>query len=293
MRKFVCFILFVAFVASSYAQEIVFEGNIGLEKLQLFITRLDDQANVKAYYYPSPDAPAVQLIGSLSRDGILLEQIQGSTQETISLNGKISDSLPLYKQSFKGLWTDGQTTKDFEISKLVEYPSINYHQDEFIEAKEIYPQFLQSDYKAFNRFIQNQAQKDQYSFFTEGQQMALSGDLYNFWQQDCVTSLSYYSANYASVFKSCYSYTGGAHPNHNFQAFNLSFGNDGIREISLDNLFKKKSGYEAVISDYLIASLKKQNASAVSSGEITSFMISELTVFNVTNSGLRFSFQPY
>jgi len=104
----------------------------------------------------------------LGDDGILLEQIQDSSvKKTISFNREL-DYSPAYRQSFKGVWTDGQTTKDFEISKLVEYASINYRQGDLIDAKEIFPRFLESGYEELNSFIQNQAQKDQYDFFSEG-----------------------------------------------------------------------------------------------------------------------------
>ena len=94
-------------------------------------------------------------------------------------------------------------------------------------------------------------------------------------------SLGFFLANCVSIIRFYHSLLRWIFPNQNFQTFNLSFSKDTIKEISLDELFRKKCGYETVITDYPVPSLKKQNISVVSSREVTDFELTELAMFSV------------
>ena len=100
-------------------------------------------------------------------------------------------------------------------------------------------------------------------------------------------------SDFLSARSSIYSYTGGAHGNTFYRAFNLHIVDGTVRETSLGDLFTPGSGYLTPLSDYVLDDLRRQEAYDVAEGMITELTEDDLAVFTLSPSGITFAFAPY
>lgn len=87
-------------------------------------------------------------------------------------------------------------------------------------------------------------------------------------------------------------YTGGAHGNSNCITLNLRTG-ETLTALKLNDVIGDSEESIKAVSDFLIADLKKQEASSVVSGSITAFAIDELPAWSLSPQGITFHFAPY
>jgi hypothetical protein len=96
-----------------------------------------------------------------------------------------------------------------------------------------------------------------------------------------------------SILQDTYAYAGGAHGMSFTWPLNLAIGAGGPREYGLADVFLAGSGWEKKVSDYVIKSLRTQDASRVLSGEIRAVDEEMLARFAVSPVGIDFYFAPY
>ncbi|MBI1318860.1 MAG: DUF3298 domain-containing protein [Candidatus Hydrogenedens sp.] len=98
---------------------------------------------------------------------------------------------------------------------------------------------------------------------------------------------------FSMIFTS-WEYTGGAHGNSYYIALNLRTPDDGDpAPLELGDVIDPSEESMKVVSDYLIADLKKQEASSVASGATTAFTADDLPVWTLSRKGITFHFAPY
>jgi hypothetical protein len=104
----------------------------------------------------------------------------------------------------------------------------------------------------------------------------------------------YFSDNLINIFGHTYTYSGGAHPNSNTSSKIFLLIDGKFQKIELGDLFLPNSNYLKKLSELCIADLKKQEASSITSEEITDLSDALAhTVFTVTPYGISLYFDPY
>ncbi len=113
------------------------------------------------------------------------------------------------------------------------------------------------------------------------------------WELQMRTDVIYASDWLISLRVPSYEFSGGAHGNPSCISLNFLADGNGVKKLSLEELFESGSNWEPVISTACIADLKRQGASAVVDGDATEFTLEELGVFTMNSAGLQFHFAPY
>lgn len=114
------------------------------------------------------------------------------------------------------------------------------------------------------------------------------------WSRDEVVDQVGSAGPYRSLLASVYTYTGGAHPNTFSESYLARLEEDGtVTIVRLDELFQPGTAWLEQVSDRVLEELARQEAYAVTNGEIIELGLDDLATFTLGPAGLRFHFDPY
>lgn len=98
---------------------------------------------------------------------------------------------------------------------------------------------------------------------------------------------------FISVLASCDWYTGGAHPNRDYQGLNFAMKGGKAKRIGLADIMLVRMTPDALASQIVLPKLKAMGASGVVDAEVTSLTRQQADNFVITKSGLTWLFSPY
>lgn len=269
-------------------------GSIGEAEVQMSLT-IDDETLSGHYYYDRYGVPLL-LSGSVleGENGISVKLSE--EDEDGNITGKFIGTLssgPFEQGSmFEGSWQNDTRELPFSLERVAQYVTTETRQGS-IEAWVSYPFFTGWVWINVNDGLQEQAISSHRQFVREGQQYFQDGELWYGWTLEERYDLQYYSLGVISLLKTTFIYTGGAHPNTFYNAFNYVFVEHEIRELELSELFKPESDYLAILNDYVLTELGKQEAVWVVNGDVSELTLEDLSVFSLSPRGLEFAFSPY
>lgn len=113
------------------------------------------------------------------------------------------------------------------------------------------------------------------------------------WEHFSEATMRYYSSSLISMMNEVYHFTGGAHGMTFHTSTNLSVGKNAAAAFTIDQIFKKGTGWEKAISDYVIRDLKARGADWVVSGEVRDVPSKNMNRFTVSPAGIDLFFGPY
>jgi len=306
MRKYLLsltvliFLLFSALVSAKGKDETryYYVGKIGENfQVQMELT-LDDGEVRGSYYYDRKGIP-LSLSGEadLKESKIKLVESDDKKKKTGVFKGvfaPISDGLGT---TIEGTWSDAQGKNElpFKLNKIANYEFFLIKQGKYSEAKWSYPKLISKNeviQKVSNKLSDRmKPQIEEYQ--KDAKEGFMTDVITNTWLFTYDYSIEYYSEEIISFTGLVYSYTGGAHGNTYFVSSNYWIKDEDSKLLKLSELFKKKSDYVKLLSDYIIKDLKKQNAAWVVNGEIKSLKEDEIGPFALSPRGVQFAFAPY
>ena len=199
---------------------------------------------------------------------------------------KISTSSEDYAGTLTGTYDAGQAVP-FSLNKVAEYVTSQLVQGR-ISSMVSYPFFL--DPTMFNDVVQSLALEEQQAFFIEGQNLEISGEMFNGWTQETRYQIQYAGEQILSLLGRRFVYTGGAHPNTDYVVTNVRIVDQEVLEINLDDLFQEAD--LPALSQYVSQELEKQGAAWILDGSVA-LGKAELELFTFSSSGFTFYFPPY
>ncbi len=282
-------IIFLYLLKGASARELEsrnhYVGTIGNNRVYMDLSINGD--SLTGYYFYYKKGAHIELEGSIGTDkGFKLNEYANGNPTGV-FTGMLKDLNKL-----TGQWTSPAADKKFQyelnlIAQRREFKSDSY--DIIIE----YPQFFfinQSLCQNLNDTLKTFAYNLYRNFAQDiNEYISLETPPPFLYVQ---YSIEYFSSEVISLLFTHCEYTGGAHPNTYYSAFNLLLTGNKITQIELGDLFTKNSNYCKELSDISIAALKNQNASFVIDGEVKD-VSDMLDVFNITPTKLVFTFAPY
>lgn len=274
-------------------------GTIGDSLTVQMDLQIEGERVTGSYFYNRVGQP-LDLEGTIDQDGnITLQEFTRpdtllGRQLTGTFEGTLSLDLTDYGSSFAGKWSrvSGELYP-FELTKVAEYVRVSVAQSR-ISAISVHPFFIDKTLASLNQRFQEETLQGQFDFFTEGQQYALSGQIYHGWWLERSRDIAYVSHDLISVAETIYVYTGGAHPNVGLAGYNYWLDDSGALRLTLNDLFRPGSDYMAVLSGFILEALAAQEALWVVDGtvsELTERILNDS--FTITPQGLTFFFEPY
>ena len=278
------------------AERFYYFGSLGERPVQMDLS-LETASASGHYYYDAVGVP-LDLEGTVTSEGVvrLSEYTQAVTtlgrQLTGTFEGVLESTSGTFGQTFSGEWhsPDGDTAP-FNLTRVAEYAEVNFKQGS-IEAKASYPVFSGSFATSETR-LQSNLTDSLFDFVREGQEVWLSGELFNGWTLEREQNITYASAGLVSIAETLSAYTGGAHPNTGLAAYTLYADGERVRSLSLKDFFLPEVDYLALLSPYVVNALLEQGAQWLVDGSVDGFTKDELSVVTVSPTGLTFGFEPY
>ncbi|MGI8786435.1 MAG: DUF3298 domain-containing protein [Pyrinomonadaceae bacterium] len=291
----------------------MFKGSIGSAKFQMTLTRDGDKISGNYFYEKSGSANKLNLRGEIQPDGnFTLVETDASGKQTGVFKGTWKDDETTSGAILDGNWSKPQGAETYftaveQSIYLTDGLSIatrNIKEKNLPKLFEIevgYPQIVGSNAAGILKFnlrakeITNkplaQFKKDMLAQTAEDLKYIKKVGM-NY--MDIGFDIAYATNDFASVQFSDSVFTGGAHPN--YFTFTLNYDLKNNRELSLADLFKPKSDYLKVISEYCIARLKAQTEEMTDDEWLKNGAGADAKNFkswNITEKGLMINFDPY
>jgi hypothetical protein len=199
---------------------------------------------------------------------------------------KITSSSQDYASTLTGMYDYGQAMP-FNLQKVADYVTSQISQSR-VEATVQYPFFLGQT--PLNDTVQTAALEQQKIFLLEGQQAEINGEMFNGWSLESDYDIHYFSETVLSLLNTRFSYTGGTHPNTEYQVMNVQIEKSTLSELSLDSFFSEEALLK--LSSYITEELKKQHAAWIID-ESVRLDQELLSLFTFSPLGFNFYFPPY
>ncbi len=162
-----------------------------------------------------------------------------------------------------------------------------------IDASYAYPRFLQGP-RALNELLERAAADRLASFVEEGRAIVDEGNGLGWgWTQEESVELMATAGPYMSLLTGFYYYLGGAHPNSHTESLLVEVEGDDVRVLALSELFAGGAPWLERMDELVLPDLAAQEASWVTSGEVTELTAQDLAAFTLGPDGLTFHFAPY
>jgi hypothetical protein len=300
--------------------EVKFKGTIGAAKFKMTVARASDDLSGSYFYVKSGSGAELVLSGKIEADGkFTLRETDTGGKQTGEFKGVWQEDANLPGISIAGKWsapsaaegvtffaeeemislTGGARIIDKKISSQVKAIGL--------EAEAEFPQLIGIGANAagFNRTVKALAEKSVNDFKrlmikeTTGEDLKqLTAD--SGYYTDLGYSVQYADDDVISLLFVEDSFSGGAHPNHNF--FALVYDLKNGRELKLADLFKRSAKYLDTISAYCIKDLqsRKSPETGENSGLAQDIWLDgalpktdNYKSWNITRKGLVFTFDPY
>jgi len=241
--------------------------------------------------------------GTLALDG-RERTLTGTADEEGNLTLRTPNGILRLEGTLPTPWSDAPTTLSgtlredggvtpFSLQKAAEYATQRVRQGTFLEAESTYPFFTAAPWQQINREVQEGARRPLERFVREGQALVTAGELNHFWTRYETLELKRLTLRTLSLLGTVSVYTGGAHPNTHFRALNFVREGGTVRRLALGDLFKPGTPFVRVLSEYVLADLREQEAAWVADGSIPALRAEELGAFTLSGRGLEFAFAPY
>jgi hypothetical protein len=238
------------------------------------------------YYYDTVGIP-LSLSGNLAK----IEEREPKNRVT----GVFRGTLAPREKIFEGKWStpNGKKRLPFKLTKVAEYIFSTIRLGESLEVFSVYPHFLSVSpaWQQINEAVEKSIKKNQTNFLAEEKAYHAEEEIGFRRYRKEVFLIEYYSEELISLLGNIYKYSGGAHGNFCYQTRNFWIKANKAVELKLADLFLP--GYGKRLSDYCLNALRKQGASSVIDGEITSFNDNDLSAFSLSPQGVTIHFAPY
>lgn len=273
---------------SSYYTGVI-DGNM---RIQMYLNFHDSQ--VEGNYFYETQGINITLKGQQGANSTIYEY-----DENNKTTGMFKGAFHPNYNKIEGEWknTAGTKTYKFELTKVAEFKSYKDSYREIVNASCYYPEFLlvSNVLQKINNELKAASKEDVINFITDTKEYADPNDPYAYypWERQVNVDIIYTSESLISCLITFYEFTGGAHPNTYHGSMNFKITGANYSYTSLDDLFIPASGYLNFLSDYIIADLKKQGASFVSYGDITSLSEEDLFTYIIRPQYIEFVFSPY
>lgn len=313
--KFHLIILSIVILAvSAFSQTVNFKGTVGEAKFQMMLVRSGNDLSGSYFYDKQGSANKLNLKGTVELDGnFTLKETDAAGKITGNFSGKwneVENSAGVY---LEGTWkspagkelgfyasqqnvyfTDGlsfATRKITENNKPKMY-EVDAEYPEIVGGTN--PNITKLNLVAKDVVVKSVAnfKKSMQGFTAEDLKFAKERGISNY--TEIGYDVEYADNNLVSIGFSEGVYTGGAHPNH--FSYGLTYDLKNGKQLSLADLFKPNSNYLKVISDYSIASLKKELTEMSDEEWIKNGAGPDAENFkswNLTEKGLVINFDPY
>lgn len=313
LKIFIISLIFSAFIIQVHAQieTKTFRGFLNGKRIQMTLTRNDNKLSGTYFYIKY--GTNLMLDGTIDENnkfkliesdkGIKTGEFSGTWKESANDNGislegdwkkpKSADSIGFIASEQIVDFKNGAklTTKTFsETNKLkrfdmtAEYPEIS-GVDAKTAAKfnQLVKTKVMDSLAEFKKTMTAQTAED-LKYLPKGVNNYIDVSYNVELANDKIISLQFGQSEYA----------GGAHPNYSTSTLNYDLQN--ARELKLDDLFKPKSNYLKIISDYSISELKNMTGEMSDDDWIKEGAGAKAENFeswNLTKKGLMFNFDPY
>jgi Protein of unknown function (DUF3298)/Deacetylase PdaC len=308
-------IIFIALAlcihTSAQAEAKTFRGTIGEKKVQLTLTRAGNKLSGKYFYQDI--GKDLRLAGTIDAEGnFKLEEYDARNTKTGEFKGKWNQGEGgIY---LEGEWTNPKNDKSLIFSlgeemiyftgrtRLINKTYAEKNKPKMYEITADYPELVgvnPATAAKFNEIIKVRVMKDVNEF--RKAMLGLSAEETKFFKDNGTEAylemgylVDYANDKVISIGFGTSTYEGGAHPNH--YSFSVNFDLTSGKKIELVDLFKPKSNYLKVISDYCIKRLKEQQEDMSDDEWIATGAgpkISNYRSWTVKKDGILITFDPY
>lgn len=196
--------------------------------------------------------------------------------------------------TFEGSFLAQDSLTPFRFELIAQHVDYSYSQAR-IQAVSTYPFFSSPRMADMNAFVQPDLLAEQIEFVELAQQADLEGLIRHDWWFESWVTIEYAAPALLSSLVTVNHYTGGAHQNLDYWSYNLTLIGTQPRPFDLADLFLPDSNWLEQLSELVLQDLAGQEQSAdwVLDGSITELSASDLEVFLISPSGLRFIMAPY
>lgn len=285
-----------------------FEGRIGSASQVNAELLLNSSEMLGSYRYYT-GSRALSLKGSIQADNTiqLVERDdlgrgvwEKDTNETVT--GRLIGKVQPEQGIITGTWTskDGKKSLPFAFRAVASFKVLRsattdvavtypvFAHPNFATLNDTLTQMANTDFKASCASVDT-IRKEMIEELNEKERVG-------FISEHSYANVVYAAPNLVSVLWNLDSYGGGAHGNYGFNAITWKIENGKPQRVSLADIFAPDADFPSVLSKLVIANLKKQEASSVTDGSISSLVDDILKgniPFTVHSSGLTFYFAPY
>jgi len=271
----------------------------GTEKVQMLLNQ--EGSTVEGWYFYERNGGHLQLSGTIDTAGqiVLSEYLISKDRERMTPTGEFRGVFTAMTQTFGGTWrsSDGSKTLKFEFGlaantlkgksrgfRTIATSARPIFADGSTALKAISEQCRNVAVGNRVKFVKENANpKDEYLVESNDHKYEATDDI----------EVQYVSADLVSVLRTHWEFTGGAHGNSTFTAYNWRIVNGAAIPVNLDDLFVKGSGWEASLSTAVRRELRKCGAQRAVSDPNLSFNRDELSAFCLGPKGLAIHFAPY
>lgn len=293
--------LFLASLA--YGDGNVYQGVIDGRIHALIAVKTNEGQYRGRIYYDASGADGLELAGKIGPPGrfewseSLWSRDDGGSKPTGTFSGTLSPD----GKSGQGVWksADGKKSLPLTLARLAKIQTLDSKE---ADAHVDYPQFDDPRFARLNEQLSTEARKELDEHVKSVKD--LRAEMKDFEAEaldrlSSATDCGIESATPAAVSLLCtvYEYSGGAHGNSAPDARNYAVAADGaVRPFGLWDVLQKSPANIKTLSGLIVADLRRQKASSVTSGGIKDF-VEELNkdelAFTVVPAGLAFHFGPY
>ncbi len=287
LRKALACLVICAFTGA-LAQELnYYRGEIGGEPWQLELGIADGAVRGRLTHDRQP--VQIEMGGTYSEadNSIVMRFFEPGDEFSGTMVGE-PDPLGVFKGNV--LSTGGLTPFSFE--QVARYVDFSFKQGA-IQATSTYPFFTASRLANMNEYVQPDLMAEQLEFVQMAQEADLDDLVRHGWWFDSHARVEYAAPGLLSSLVTVSYYTGGAHPNTHYWAYNLAYSGTRLRPFELGDLFTEGSDFLDLLNASILDSLLEQNADWVVNGSVAELSEAELQVFTLSPLGLQFVFAPY
>ena len=238
----------------------------------------------------SPTQTTGTLLGTPSRT------LKGRrTQDKISLNGaglSLTGQLPGFRAkngAFSGTLADGTP---FQLRFAASYTVRRTEQGPYLETRSETPFWLVAPWRRLNGRLERFVGAPITSFVRDAQGLAAAGELSYPYTYESTVNPTLLTADTLSLRETVFYYTGGAHPNTVYRSLTFQRTDKKVKQLGLKDLFQAGAAYRPVLLEAVTKKLRARHAAWIEDGSVK-LKARDLGVFNLTERGLEFTFDPY
>ena len=263
--------------------------------IQMNLTRSATEM-MGTYFYITKDTD-IDLSGTIAEDGSFTMTETVDEKDTGVFQGRLQED----GRKLEGTWTSGAggkllpfVVRRFGVQQVEEREMKVKGQAVTIGSG--YPVFGWGGgpkEAALNRMVKDWVDQRVKAFMDEAAEM-VSPDFQAEFSIDIGAEVPNFAPNgVTSILFFTYTYAGGAHGMSTFDCLNADLSTETPKALALADLLVSPESGLAKLSDLCLRDLKKQEASSVADGTLTSLGKDELAVFTISPRGLTFYFDPY